>query len=236
MKIRSRRVMNLAGRLGAGAVQAILATATVRELVEDPDWHPLMAGASRSFLLALWHENLLVAGWAVGRYPNTYTLASGSEDGEIAAGVASAFGLEVWRGSSSQGGVRALKQIVDFARSPRRFRLALTLDGPRGPRRVAKEGLAYVASRCDLPIVCVGVACRDAWRLRSWDRMQIPRPFRRVQIHFTAPIAPGAKLSRAGLEEYSRFIESEMSRAQYQAECALERPCVERVRSALVAS
>jgi len=132
MKFRPRRAMNLAGRLGASLAQTIMATATVREYVEDPEWHPLMAGASKSFLVALWHEHLLVAGWTLGRYRSTYTLASGSEDGEIAAGIASAFGLKVLRGSSGQDGARALRRIVDAARGRTRFRLALTLDGPRG--------------------------------------------------------------------------------------------------------
>jgi len=231
MTFLSRPVMNLAGRLGAGTTQAILATATVREQVEDPTWHPLMTGAAKNFLVALWHENLLVGGWALGRFPSTHTMASGSKDGEVAAGIASAFGLKVVRGSSSQGGARALRQIVDLAGRRRRFRLVLTLDGPRGPRRVAKEGLAYIASRCAMPIVCLGVACQDPWRIRSWDRMQIPRPFRRVQLHFTAPIAPDRRLSRFGLSEYSRFIEEELGRAQYQADCALQRPCMERRRS-----
>lgn len=227
--------MNLAGRLGAGTLRAIMATANVRELVEDPDWHPSMTGNSKSFLLALWHENLLVGGWAIGRFPNLHTLASDSDDGEIAAGVASSFGMEVLRGSSSKGGVRALKQIVDFGRSRKDFSLVITPDGPRGPRREMKAGLSYVASRCGLPIVCLGVACERGWRLRSWDRMQIPRPFCRVQLYFTAPAAAGAELGRKGLADYSRFIESEVGRAQSQAEHMLERPCAKQRRTALAA-
>jgi lysophospholipid acyltransferase (LPLAT)-like uncharacterized protein len=227
--------MNLAGRLGAGTLRAIMATANVRELIEDPDWHPSMAGQSKSFLLALWHENLLVGGWAIGRFPNLHTLASDSDDGEIAAGCAASFGMEVLRGSSSKGGVRALKQIVDFARNRKSFSLAMTPDGPRGPRREMKAGLSYVASRCGMPIVSLGVACERGWRLRSWDRMQIPRPFCRVQLYYTAPSFPSADLCRKGLDDFSQYIESEVGRAQSQAEHLLDQPCAKQHRTALAA-
>jgi lysophospholipid acyltransferase (LPLAT)-like uncharacterized protein len=227
--------MNLAGRLGAGTLRAIMATANVRELVEDPEWHPSMDGQSKSFLLALWHENLLVGGWAIGRFPNLHTLASDSDDGEIAAGIASSFGMEVLRGSSSRGGVKALKQIVDFARNRRDFSFVMTPDGPRGPRREMKGGLSYVASRCRMPIVCLGVACERGWRMNSWDRMQIPRPFRRVQLYYTAPVFPGADLCRKGLDDFSLFVESEVGRAQSQAEHMLARPCAKQRRTSLTA-
>lgn len=225
MKLRSRNLLNVAGKLGAGVLRAIMATATVREQVEDPRWHPQMFGASKRFLIALWHENLLVGGWAIGRFPHLYTLASDSDDGEIATGLAATLGMRVLRGSSSSGGVRAVKQIVDLSRDHERFLLAITPDGPRGPRRTIKEGIAFLASRCKLPVVCLGVACQQPWRLRTWDRLQIPRPFGRVQLYFTAPIAAPSRLDRVGVQEYSHLVAGEMNRAQNEAERFLGRPC-----------
>src|SRR5262245_38518507 len=224
MRISSRPLLNLAGRLGGTTVHAIMATARVSELVEDPSWHPQMGGPDARFLLALWHENLLLGGWAVGRFPGMVTLASASEDGEIAAGCAAGFGMEIIRGSSSQGGAEALKRIMGLAQRRIGFRLAITPDGPRGPRRTVKSGVVYVASRCRLPILCLGVACEDAWLLGSWDRMVVPKPFRRVQLYMTAPVFPDPTLSRGGLNDYAQFIASEVERAQRQAEDLLTRP------------
>ena len=213
--------MNVAGRFCAATVRGIMATSNVREHVEDSNWNPSTAERSKNFLVALWHENLLLGGWAIGRVPHIRTLASSSHDGEIAAGVASGFGFTVLRGSSSQGGVRALRQIVQFGRTLAIFRMLLTPDGPRGPRRTMKDGAAYVASRCQLPIICLGVACDDSWRLKSWDQLQIPKPFKTVQFYFTAPIRAVPALGRDGLTEFTKHVESEMSRAQKLAESML---------------
>src|SRR4028119_1896855 len=133
LKIQSRKTLAFAGKLGAGLVRAIIATSKVRECVEDPDWHPFMGGAERNFLLAAWHENLLVAAWYCGRMPYFHTLASPSRDGEIITGCAASLGLTVHRGSSKDGGARALRHIVGLAKSRRRFRCIITPDGPRGP-------------------------------------------------------------------------------------------------------
>jgi lysophospholipid acyltransferase (LPLAT)-like uncharacterized protein len=217
MKIQSRKTLFFAGRVAAALVRTVLAAARVREFVEDPDWHPYMGGRSRDFLLATWHENLLVAAWWCGRFPHFHTLASPSRDGEIITGCASSLGMKVLRGSSYDGGARALKQIVDFARSRKRFRLGVTPDGPRGPRRCIQPGVAYVASRTGLPVVSVGIACENGWRAPSWDRLQIPKPFARVHAYLTAPVWAPPNITRGGIDEFSAVIANEMNRAQDQA-------------------
>jgi lysophospholipid acyltransferase (LPLAT)-like uncharacterized protein len=222
MKIRSRKALHGVGRLAAAVVRTAMTTAKVMTAFEDPSWHPWEGGSLRNFLVSTWHENLLFGAWYCGRIPHFHAFASDSDDGEIAAGFVESLGMETLRSSSTKGGSRPLNQIAGFRRTKPEFRVGLTLDGPRGPRREMKPGAVYLAARCRLPVMSLGVACRNSLRARSWDNMQIPRPFHRVQFYFTAPIWPDACLARDGLHELSRVLEREANRAQRQAEASLE--------------
>jgi lysophospholipid acyltransferase (LPLAT)-like uncharacterized protein len=226
LKIQSRKTLYFAGKAGAAITRAILATCKIREYIEEPAWHPHMGGRGRNFLLSTWHENLLVGAWYCGRLPYFHTLASPSRDGEIITGCASALGMTVLRGSSNDGGVRALKQIVDESRSKKRFRFGFTPDGPRGPRREIKFGVAYVAAKSGLPVVSMGIACENGWRTPSWDRLQIPKPFSKVQVVVTEPIWSPRNATRDEMEAFSHRIAGEMNRSQELAESLLKNPVV----------
>jgi len=226
LKIQSRKALYIAGKTGAAMTRAVLATCRIREYIEEPAWHPHMGGRGRNFLLSTWHENLLVGAWYCGRLPYFHTLASPSRDGEIITGCASSLGMTVLRGSSNDGGVRALKQIVDESRSKKRFRFGFTPDGPRGPRREIKFGVAYVAAKSALPVVSLGIACENGWRAPSWDQLQIPKPFSKVQVVVTAPIWSPTNASREQMEQFSHKIANEMNRSQDLAESLLKNPIV----------
>jgi lysophospholipid acyltransferase (LPLAT)-like uncharacterized protein len=226
LKIQSRKTLYFLGKTGAAITRAVLATCRIREYIEEPAWHPHMGGRGRNFLLSTWHENLLVGAWYCGRLPYFHTLASPSRDGEIITGCASALGMTVLRGSSNDGGVRALKQIVDESRSKKRFRFGFTPDGPRGPRREIKFGVAYVAAKSRLPVVSMGIACENGWRAPSWDLLQVPKPFSKVQIVVTEPIWSPPNATREQMEQFSHRIASEMNRSQELAESLLKKPIV----------
>jgi len=115
-----------------------------------------------------------------------YGMASKSKDGDFIAGVMSALGYGLVRGSSSRGGGEAMRQSVEaleFGHS-----VGVTVDGPRGPRGVSKVGAAVIAHRGDVPLVWVKSVASFKWRLGSWDRFEIPLPFSKVLI-YTGTIA-----------------------------------------------
>lgn len=123
---------------------------------------------------------------------NVRILVSESRDGEIITRITRKLGFDAVRGSSSRGGERAVIRMCALAREG--LDLAITPDGPRGPRGSVGRGVLLVAARAGLPIVPVGVAARAAWRARSWDRFLVPLPFALVWVVY----GPALRIPDAG--------------------------------------
>ena len=141
-------------------------------------------------VVGIWHETLASA---LNIYRNTgyCTMTSQSFDGELAARICSVFGIDAVRGSSTRGGAEALRQIVLTSQNV--YAVGFTLDGPKGPRRVAKPGIALLSARTGVPIVPNAIAAVPCWRIKkSWDQMAFPKPFSRIICAYAPPIpAPG---------------------------------------------
>lgn len=151
----------------------------------------------RPALYALWHEHILPLAY-LHRGQGAVAMVSRHRDGEILAGVLAMLGYEVVRGSSTRGGAAAYRALVRAGRAG--HPLAVTPDGPRGPRRRADPGAIRAAAAAGLPVVPVAAAAERGWRLRSWDRFLVPAPGSRVWVaHGEAldPCAAGA-LARLG--------------------------------------
>ncbi len=113
-------------------------------------------------------------------------MVSRSADGDVLAALLARWGFDVVRGSSSEGGRDALRTMVDAAREGRS--VLITPDGPRGPAREFKIGALVAAQRAAVPLVLCHVSHSRAWRLRSWDSFEIPKPFSRVTVRYDEPI------------------------------------------------
>jgi lysophospholipid acyltransferase (LPLAT)-like uncharacterized protein len=143
-------------------------------------------------IFAIWHNRILLSAFIYRHLTRgkanrrLATLISASRDGGLIAYVMQLFGLIPARGSSSRRGAAALLDLVRHARSG--CDIAITPDGPRGPRYQAQEGIIVLAQVTGLPIV--PVAYRLSWKkvLRSWDGFQIPLPFSRCDVTFGAPL------------------------------------------------
>jgi hypothetical protein len=182
-----------------------------------------MEPASRSpgerSIYAIWHENLLLPTVLQGA-PEIAVLISKHADGRMLDELIGAMGMRSVRGSTNRGGVEALRQLID-ADAPWKH-LAVTPDGPRGPRRVVQPGIIYVASRTGMTIVPVGVGYRKPFRAKSWDRFAIPKPFSRAVCVTAEPIAIPPNLRPATLEPFRLMVQNEMDRLNDIAERAAE--------------
>jgi hypothetical protein len=130
-------------------------------------------------------------------------LISEHRDGELIARVAESLGFRTVRGSTSRGASRALVALSRELAAGRD--VAITPDGPRGPARSFAPGALIAAQRASAPVVAVGVAADSAWRLGTWDRFKIPRPFSRVRIAYSDPVTVNAGSAREAAEDTARF-------------------------------
>lgn len=168
-----------------GALLVRLLGATWRVDVEGREHWGALRASETPFIFMLWHGELLPLLW-YHRGQGVLLLVSEHRDGELIAQAALRLGYGLVRGSSSRGGARALLEVVSQLK--RGKIVAITPDGPRGPRYSFAPGAAVAAQRSQAPLLAVRVTAERAWRLRSWDQFLIPKPFTRVRIAYGAPV------------------------------------------------
>jgi lysophospholipid acyltransferase (LPLAT)-like uncharacterized protein len=118
-------------------------------------------------------------------------------------------GFRTPRGSSKRGGSEALRTLLVEAESV--GDIGMTVDGPRGPLHVFKVGAVYLASKSGLPIVLIVSSYRRYWRLKTWDRFQVPWPFTWGVVRTAAPITVPPDLDEAGLEAWRQRLEQALT-------------------------
>ena len=152
-------------------------------------------------IFTLWHGQLLPLLYH-HRGQGAVILISEHADGEIIARIAISLGYRTVRGSTSRGAARALiglsRALTDG------HDLAITPDGPRGPAGSFAPGAVIVAQRTGAPMVPVAVSANRGWRLRSWDRFLVPKPFARVHVAYGEPVSVTASDTRSAVEEVER--------------------------------
>lgn len=161
--------------------------------------HRLAALAGGATVALLWHETLLPLVW-FHRRQGYGVVISRSRDGRYIAEFAESLGFHPLYGSSSRGAAPALRAAVRELQGGRP--VAFTPDGPRGPRRELKPGGIAAAQQAGVPVLALYVEADRAWRLDSWDRLLLPRPWARVRVTYAAPfrVAPGPDGLRQGME------------------------------------
>ena len=185
---------------GRGALEAVARTWRFR-LVNRGAVRDLRA-AKQPFIYSLWHGDLLPLLW-YHRHQGVTVLISEHRDGELVARAASSLGFNLIRGSTTRGAGRALISIVRELEAG--HEVAITPDGPKGPAGKFAPGALIAAQRSDVPILPVVAIADRAWRLKSWDRFMIPKPFARVTISYGAPTKVQAATPRAAADESVRF-------------------------------
>jgi lysophospholipid acyltransferase (LPLAT)-like uncharacterized protein len=128
-------------------------------------------------------------------------------------------GFECVRGSTYRGGAKAIWELWDRSR---RQHLTITPDGPRGPRRQMALGPVFLASRLGLPLVAMGFGYDRPWRMNSWDRFAVPRPFSRARAIIGPPMILPPSLDRDGLEHSRTRAEQLLNDLTCEAEAWAE--------------
>jgi lysophospholipid acyltransferase (LPLAT)-like uncharacterized protein len=185
---------------GRGFLQLLARTWRIR--VVNGDAVKKLRSTGQPFIFALWHGHLLPLLWQ-HRGEGVKVLISEHRDGELVARTAESLGYGLIRGSTTRGADRALISLVRELQGGRE--VAITPDGPKGPAERFAPGALVAAQRSDSFILPVVAAASSAWRLRSWDRFMIPKPFARVTVAYGQATKVLATNPRAATAEAARF-------------------------------
>ena len=191
---------------------------TLRWRVEGLHHYEAILASGRQPVMAFWHGRILPATYYF-RGRGIVVITSGNFDGEWIARIIERFGYGTARGSTTRGAKKALVQLVRAVRTGRPA--GFTLDGPRGPARVAQPGAVWLASTTGNPVLPFHLEASSSWTLRSWDRTQIPKPFSTVSLVVGEPIdVPPASTDEA-LEVSRRKLEETLSALEMRARSLL---------------
>jgi lysophospholipid acyltransferase (LPLAT)-like uncharacterized protein len=206
--------MKLAGLVAANTVRLWMSTLDYKGALYDPTVDPVDPRWRGHKIYIFWHEYILAPLFLRG-HCNLAMLLSRHRDADILLETARHLGFEFVRGSTGRGGAAALRELE---RKGRQMNIAITPDGPRGPRRVLAQGPIYLASKLEMPLVAMGFGFDRPWRLPTWDRFAIPRPFSRACGVVSPAITIPPNLDRDGVEHHRLKVERLLNRLTLEAE------------------
>ena len=213
---RASPIKRVQARLIAALGYRLMASlgSTLRWRTEGLEHFDRIVASGRQPIMTFWHGRILPATYYFRRR-GIVVITSENFDGEWIAGIIERFGYGTARGSTSRGARKALLQLRrDMAAGkPAGF----TLDGPRGPARVAQPGALWLAKTTGNPVLPFHLEAGRHWTLRSWDRTQIPKPFTTVSIAMGEPLIVAADADDAGIETARQSLEARLQALEQRA-------------------
>ncbi len=213
-----RQRLEIATIAGVGYHLMAALGATLRWRTEGFEHFDRIKDAGHQPIMAFWHGRILPATYYFRRR-GIVVITSENFDGEWIARIIERFGFGTARGSTSRGGRKALLQLTrDIAAGkPAGF----TVDGPRGPARVAQPGAVWLAKATGHPVLPFHLEAGRHWTLNSWDRTQIPKPFTTVSIVVGEPLYVSADADDAGVEAAREMLDRRLRDLEPRANALL---------------
>ena len=180
---------------------------TCRVRIHNDAEYEEMLKSGQPFVLCLWHDCSTVAG-IVMRKSGVTVMVSDSRDGEYVARFSKLMGINTIRGSTSKGAGKAVKAGLKLLRKKKP--LAITPDGPRGPRYKMQAGALKFAAAAAAPIIPVHIKASREWELNSWDRQCFPKPFSTIHVRYAKSILIDKDAVESDLEKTKISIEDAM--------------------------
>jgi lysophospholipid acyltransferase (LPLAT)-like uncharacterized protein len=189
--------------------------ATLKWRTEGFEHFDAIAAAGQQPIMAFWHGRILPATYYFRRR-GIVVITSENFDGEWIARIIERFGFGTARGSSSRGGLKALLQLTRdlSAGKPAGF----TVDGPRGPARVAQPGAVWLAKATGNPVLPFHLEASRHWTLKSWDRTQIPKPFATVSIVIGEPFYVARDANDENIESARQSLDERLKALEPRAQ------------------
>jgi lysophospholipid acyltransferase (LPLAT)-like uncharacterized protein len=200
----------------AGLVLVKLISSTYRYRLVDTYHEQGALDSHGSVVYASWHQRFFPGITFFATRKPIAIMISQSRDGEMIARVVDILGWQSVRGSSTRGGVHALKALRSLTR--RGYRVGHIVDGPQGPFGVVKPGLLTIAQFSGAPILPVIASAERSWVFNSWDRFMVPKPFSRIFVRFTPPIHVPRRLDPDAFEALRKDIEKQIKELYIQTD------------------
>lgn len=204
----------LSGLLACRGLCHLMSTLDYQALFYDPTVDPVNPGYHGPAIYIFWHEYIPFP-FYLRPHCDYAMLVSRHRDADLLSEAARHMGYETVRGSTKRGGGTALRELF---RRGRTMNLVITPDGPRGPRRTLASGCIYLASRMQIPLVPFGIGYNRFWRLPTWDRFAIPKPYSRARSLVGPRIYVPSGLDREGIERERTRVEGILNRLTVEAE------------------
>lgn len=199
-----------------GLLLVKLISKTYRYRLVDQDNETSALEGSGTVVYASWHQRFFPGITFFATRRPIAIMISQSRDGEMIARVVDILGWRSVRGSSSKGGMRALKEIRSLTR--RGYRVGHIVDGPQGPFGVVKPGLITIAQFAGAPIVPVITSAQRRWVFNSWDRFMVPKPFSKVIIRFGQPVDVPRRLTAEAFETLRLQVQKQIKELVHQTD------------------
>ncbi len=190
---------------------ALLWCKTLRITTVNGEEFNALRRSGKNYVVAFWHGSMFT-GWFLHRPPKNEkisALVSQSNDGEFLSIILERWNYSMIRGSSHTGGKEAMELMVDEVAKGNS--LAITPDGPRGPRHEMKMGAIRVAQKTGVPLILAGICVSSKKHLRSWDTFEVPIPFSSVVVNYSGPILVPKELKDETLDAFKLEMQKRLN-------------------------
>jgi lysophospholipid acyltransferase (LPLAT)-like uncharacterized protein len=206
---------------GTGYLAILLIGPTLRYSIswEEPPGEP-NAIYEKPIIYSFWHRAVFASSW-LWKMLGIAVMVSRSFDGEYIARIIEMLGFKSIRGSSTRGGATALLGLKNHLEQD--ASVAFTIDGPRGPKYIAKPGPVLLARTTGLPMAAFFVALSDCWVLNTWDAFMIPKPFSKALVRFSAKIHVPQDATDEQMQEFHRELQAALERVTEFADANVRR-------------
>lgn len=230
---RSPRLRRLAASLGAWYIR--LVDRTTRWEIPDPALRDRIRAQQERIVIAIWHGRLLMIPAEMPPGGRVHAMISANRDGDIIADCVGRFGIASMRGSSrdprkphkAKGGAAVAAEAMELLGEHERIAVALSPDGPRGPRMRAQPGVATVSAAMGVPVMPFAYSTNRGFVAGSWDSFFVPLPFGRGVKVWGPVIEPPEDRSPEGIEAHRLQIEQALTRITQDADRRMGRAPVE---------
>jgi lysophospholipid acyltransferase (LPLAT)-like uncharacterized protein len=215
MEAFTKQLVNRFGGLAAATlVSRWMETLDYRAAYYQPAADPAHPQFQGPMIYCFWHEYIPFLFYCRS-FCHIAMLVSAHRDAELLSQAAGYLGFETVRGSTQRSGGTALR---DLYRKGQYLNLAITPDGPRGPRRRLAPGAIFLSSKMQIPLVMIGLGYDRPWRMRTWDRFAVPPLYGQARAVIGPAIQIPPALERAGVEHYRSEMETMLNRFTTLAE------------------